>query len=426
MPAGIIATVDDGYATIDFVDQTKRAKGLADLLEAGGPGSIETITRDGPRRKYRVPAQFANTAGLLDGDETGRVWSAGADTGAAQALDDADPNDLLARIIVTATGGNWKYTYAGQATAALPAATTTDVSLAAAIVALSNVAPGEVTVTSPVAKTYIVKHTKRGKVSVASDTGTPLTGGTVALTTADEDADWHTPVDQYTSANSYVGRVPNADVLHNRGQVYTGDASSYGGRGNAPLHSELVDLANSLKAPGGGGVGFMSTFAETGGDAGPEAEMRVGHLNAGFASMDGALGTDPGAVQADPDSAAAINGGLANQTGGLGTDPGSTPDVGGGGVVAEDFTTVQSTRTEAEVVSVQEITSQGEPVTVPEAPAPAPVTEADGAPRPEGLPEGDPTTDWKRAELDAYAVWKGIDPTQYSNKADLFNALPKE
>lgn len=323
MPAGIIATVDDGFATIEFVDQSKRAKALADLVEIGGPGSIETITRDGPRRKYRVPAQFATQAGLLDGDETGKVWSAGADTGAAAALVAADP----------------------------------------------NVNPGA------------------------------------------DHADWHTPVDQYTSANKYVGQVPNATVLHGRPQVHTGDATSYGGSGDSPLHSELVELAKSLKAPADAPEGLAArTFSETGGEAAPEVLPKVGALNAGFASHDGALGSDPGAVQADPDPASGINGALANQDGGLATDPGSTPDVGGGSV-DENFTTVQSTRTEV----------PAEPV---EPPTAIPVTEAEGAPRP-AVPAGEPNADWKRAELDAYAVWKGIDPSQYANKADLVNALPK-
>jgi hypothetical protein len=278
MPAGIIATVDDGFATIDFVDQSKRAGALADLVEIGGPGSIETITRDGPRRKYRVPVQFATQAGLLDGDETGRVWSAGQDTGAAKALDDADPNHLVATVVLTAASGNWKYTYGGQETTGVPVEVTVP-DLLAAIVALSNVAPDEVEVSSPVAKTFVVKHLKRAAVSVASDTGTPLVGGTVKVTTADEGADWHTPVDQYTSANKYVGQVPNADVLHGRPQVYTGSASSYGGSGDSPLHSEVIDLVKKLKAPEGAPEGFAArTFSETGGEA-PAEELRVGALN---------------------------------------------------------------------------------------------------------------------------------------------------
>lgn len=366
MPAGIIATVDNGWATIDFVDQSLRGQALADLVEIGGPGSIETITRDGPRRKYRVPEQFAQTAGLLDGDEVGRVHSAGQDTGAAAALVAADP----------------------------------------------NVNPGA------------------------------------------DNANWHTPVAEHTSANAYVGTVSNDTVL-DRVQVHTGDASSYGGSGNSPLHSDLVKMVTELKyppAPEAPIQGLMSTFTETGGDGDtPELVERAGAFNAGFSTHDGALATDPGATQADPDSAAAVSGALAVQTGAQATDPGATPEAGGG-VVASDYTTVQSTRepeteyTQAftgEVTSVTEITADGEPVTEadggddPEAltegqsttPDPAPaspfagkITDANGAARP-NVPEGDPNADWKRPELDAYAMWKGLDPSQYGNKAELANAL---
>lgn len=384
MPTGIIATVDNGFATIDFVDQSLRGPGLAKLVEIGGAATIETITRDGPRRKYRVPVGNAEEAELIDGDEVGRVWSAGQDTGAATALDKADPNELTVTVVVTATSGLWKYNYGGQPTAAV-AFNVSQADLLAAIVALSNVAPGEVTVTSPAAKTYVIHHTKRALVAVASDVGTPLAGGTVTVTggTPDDNANWHTPVDQYTSANKYVGQVPNDTVL-DRVQVHTGDASSYGGSGDAPLHSELVKTVTDLKyPPGGAGIMGFSVEDETGGE--PETEeFRVGAFNAAFATHDGALGDDPGAVQASPDAAAGVNASLGDQDSALATDPGSTPDVGGS-FVAEDYTSVQSTR--------------------------------------QAYPTGEPTVDWKRPELDAYAITKGLNPSDYGNKAELFNAI---
>ncbi|AEJ91813.1 hypothetical protein THORA_14 [Mycobacterium phage Thora] len=92
MPEGIIATVEDGFATIDFVNPELRGPALAALLELGGPGTIETISRRGPRRLYRVPEGNAEEVGLLDGDEGPATWSAGADTGRAAALKAADPN----------------------------------------------------------------------------------------------------------------------------------------------------------------------------------------------------------------------------------------------------------------------------------------------------------------------------------------------
>jgi len=66
MPAGVEVTVVDGFATIDFVDRSKRGPGLAALLEVCGPDLVQTLTREGPRRLYRVPEGNARAAGLLD------------------------------------------------------------------------------------------------------------------------------------------------------------------------------------------------------------------------------------------------------------------------------------------------------------------------------------------------------------------------
>lgn len=93
MPQGIIATDEgDGFVTLDFVDKELRGPALNTLVEIGGAETIETITRRGPRRQYKVPKGNAEEAGLLDGDTETRTRSAGQDTGAAQALADADPN----------------------------------------------------------------------------------------------------------------------------------------------------------------------------------------------------------------------------------------------------------------------------------------------------------------------------------------------
>jgi hypothetical protein len=66
MPQGVEVVIEDGFATIDFIDKGLRGPGLAKLLEVGGPGTIDTLTRDGPRRKYRVAEGNAREAGLLD------------------------------------------------------------------------------------------------------------------------------------------------------------------------------------------------------------------------------------------------------------------------------------------------------------------------------------------------------------------------
>lgn len=67
MPAGVDVLIEDGFATIDFVDRARRGPGLAALLTVGGPEMIETMTRTGPRTLYRVPEGNAREAGLIDG-----------------------------------------------------------------------------------------------------------------------------------------------------------------------------------------------------------------------------------------------------------------------------------------------------------------------------------------------------------------------
>lgn len=66
MPAGVDVFIEDGFATIDFVDRSKRGPALAVLLALGGPDLIETMTRTGPRTLFRVPEGNAREAGLLD------------------------------------------------------------------------------------------------------------------------------------------------------------------------------------------------------------------------------------------------------------------------------------------------------------------------------------------------------------------------
>jgi len=66
MPEGIETTVEDGFATIDFIDPTKRGPGIKKLVDNYGPAVIETLTRTGPRRMYRVPEGNAREVGLID------------------------------------------------------------------------------------------------------------------------------------------------------------------------------------------------------------------------------------------------------------------------------------------------------------------------------------------------------------------------
>lgn len=67
MPAGIVATIEDGFATLDFVDKTLKGRALAKLIEVGGPRSIDIDTHSGRRYLYTVPEGNAREAGLLDG-----------------------------------------------------------------------------------------------------------------------------------------------------------------------------------------------------------------------------------------------------------------------------------------------------------------------------------------------------------------------
>jgi hypothetical protein len=71
MPKGVEVVVDGGFATIDFTDSSLRGPGLARLIEVGGPEIVETLTREGPRRMYRVPEGNAREAGLIDGAAAG-------------------------------------------------------------------------------------------------------------------------------------------------------------------------------------------------------------------------------------------------------------------------------------------------------------------------------------------------------------------
>jgi len=70
MPEGVISEVRDGFATIEFTDPALKGPALSRLLAAGGPASIQTLTREGSHRRYRVPEGNAAEAGLLDSPGT--------------------------------------------------------------------------------------------------------------------------------------------------------------------------------------------------------------------------------------------------------------------------------------------------------------------------------------------------------------------
>ena len=102
MPEGIVVEVADGLATIDFVDSSLKGTGLNRLLAAAGPGGVEVLTREGPRRRYRVPEIYAEQAGFLD--VAGSLPR--GDTGFAAALADADAQQRGAARIDQPTSAN--------------------------------------------------------------------------------------------------------------------------------------------------------------------------------------------------------------------------------------------------------------------------------------------------------------------------------
>lgn len=65
MPAGIEAVVEDGFATLDFIDRSLVGPALEALRLAGSKVTKET--RVGPRARYTMPEGDAVAAGLLDG-----------------------------------------------------------------------------------------------------------------------------------------------------------------------------------------------------------------------------------------------------------------------------------------------------------------------------------------------------------------------
>lgn len=230
MPEGIVATVDDGFATLDFVDTSLRGPALTKLIEIGGAATIETITRVGPRRQYRVPEGNAREAGLLDA-------AAGSAPRGLASIED-QPEGILED---------------GVRGAFTPGSAGSDTGAAAALVAANP-----------------------------NTNVTPANAG-----------NWHTPVAEYTSANKYVGTTTAAAerALAPSPKQYPGDSGGgYGGRNAAetPTHREVIDYVKASSAVPAGGAARSATGAE------PEPRTPVQHLNASLGDQTSALGDDPG------------------------------------------------------------------------------------------------------------------------------------
>jgi hypothetical protein len=324
MPQGIVATVEDGFATLDFVDKSLRGPGLNRLLDIGGPATIETITRKGPRRTYRVPEGNARLAGLLD--EAPRKLNV---DGSPSNTEDGGTG------ITVTTGVDVGANDTGFATA------------------LENADP---------------------------NTGSSISGADGPA--AKGAVDWHTPTAEYTSENSFVGQVSNADVLHGRPQVFTGIG---GGAGTDLAHPQtnaelIAELAANKISTGGANTDPGRSLTERV----REPQIPAAHVNLALSQQPAALGSDPGGYARQPDEA-----------------PAAAKAAKGAKV-------------------------EKHAVVAPTPPAPAPAEPAapvaDG--RPAGTPEGVPDEDWKRAELNAFAEWKGVGhPEALANKAEVLAAI---
>ncbi|QGH75264.1 hypothetical protein I5G61_gp16 [Mycobacterium phage Quesadilla] len=187
MPEGILATVDDGFATIDFVDPALRGPALAQLVELGGASSIETITRVGPRRQYRVPEGNAREVGLLD-EATGEHARGAVDHSEEDAA--LDPEGGVRGAFTPGNAG-------------------VDTGAAAAL-----------------------------KAANPNTNATPANAG-----------DWHTPTAEYTSENKYVGTTSAAEERALAPSPFTGSATSHGGSNAAetPTHREVIDRVKEFK-----------------------------------------------------------------------------------------------------------------------------------------------------------------------------------
>lgn len=92
MPEGVEVLVENGFATIDFVDRSKFAAGLSALLAHTPHGLIQKLTRSGPRTQYQVPEGNAREAGLLDSASLVSTLPDRVDLVHGARLADADPN----------------------------------------------------------------------------------------------------------------------------------------------------------------------------------------------------------------------------------------------------------------------------------------------------------------------------------------------
>ncbi len=87
MPVGVEVLVEDGIASIEFVDPSLRGIGLTKLLKHAPADQVHKLTS--PSVQYQVPVEYARAAGLLDEAAIGEQDD--SDEG-AQGYDDGFPD----------------------------------------------------------------------------------------------------------------------------------------------------------------------------------------------------------------------------------------------------------------------------------------------------------------------------------------------
>jgi hypothetical protein len=242
MPAGVEVFVEDGFATIDFTDREKRAEGFAKLLEKTPPGLIQTVTRSGPRRQYRVPEGNAREAGLLD--EGGDDAEAEAQSSQAVAW----------KVTITGTGGTYMLAVDGAPTTALtPASTTAEIETALNAVSqdvgldvAGTSTAYDVTTDTPAELTVDAGALTGGTATVETTSGAGPTdrydtGFADALQAADPfaeaDQSWHQPVPN-VSDNAYGSGVGTVTGPLRPNKAVDADVTAVPD-GAAELHADL-------------------------------------------------------------------------------------------------------------------------------------------------------------------------------------------
>lgn len=220
MPEGVISEVIDGVATLEFTDSSVKGRAIARLLEIGGPGSIQTLTREGPRRRYRVPEGNASEAGLLDGGGSLLL----GDTGFGEKLVDANeqaranPSRPDAPTSANALVGTTSFAEARQSTGHV-ASTVEDTSSGYAV---SHIAPPHHEVITHVAEAQGKWPVLEGQAPSDLVMGEPVVKGPVEAADdeppfpeGDPDEEWtRKQLDAYADAKELSTRH-----LQNKGEV---------------------------------------------------------------------------------------------------------------------------------------------------------------------------------------------------------------